>query len=109
MYTIDSHFIHLYNFNIFPDPCKYLYRVQRVERLMNFAPLPHSLSRHLYYFCIFHPFINSTIIILHARYNMRYTFVVRGISANKKKKEERESNNKTPSDISPSIKFIFIL
>lgn len=40
---------------------------------------------------------------------MRYTFVVRGISANKKKKEERESNNKTPSDISPSIKFIFIL
>lgn len=40
---------------------------------------------------------------------MRYTFVVRGISANKKKKEEKENNNKTPSDISPSIKFIFIL
>lgn len=40
---------------------------------------------------------------------MRYTFIVRGISANKKKKEEKENNNKTPSDISPSIKFIFIL
>lgn len=62
---------------------------------------PHSLSRHLYYFCIFHPFINSVIIIiLRDTHSSRMVLLFLLI---------KEGKNKTPSNnTSPSIKFILI-